>query len=353
MPGWQDLTVQDLEDMGLTLDEFEQMMEEGNNPFATDYESMGILDPIDISPQATQWDILDAQKTARESNRPPTQYERRLDRSSYGMPEDAFTYDIVNQANPYIRALLNEAISSSEPGPNQSFDAREYVMGRIEKDEGKRKGVREGKTRIGQAAREAYDRGDFETIADQFHQDDERWATTDKKEQLELLKQWLNQEAEGALSGGAPSVSRNVNFSDWALNRDEGEQFEMGGVGFDREPQLQFDERYWGRNRTPGMEAQLGMADFRKAYKGSLASQLGKGLKSGQRIDDPDQGGYWVINENIAELTPLQRARMRNREVEQRRAKMARNRKSSGDGGRSWLDRNVTGPLSSLTRFGR
>lgn len=352
---WQNLTEADLEAMGITLDDFEMMMEEGNNPFATDYESMGILAPTDISSQATQWDVLDAQKMARETARPPRYYERQQDRSFYGQNPESFTYDIINQANPYLRALLNSAISGSEPGPNQAMDVREFVTGRYSEDEAKqlggKKGVREGKTRIGQAAREAL--GDFDYIADAFHSEDKRWATTDEKERLALLKDWLSVEAEGALAGGAPSVARNVAFSDWAMNRDEGEPFQYDQVGFDRapnakgQPRIQTDERYFGKNRAEGMTAQMSLNDFRRAYRDSLANQLGDEIKAGQRIDDPERGGYWVINNNVADMTPLQKERARQQR-NQRRSRVAdenrRFREKSRGGGDSVYDTFIGNP---------
>lgn len=352
---WADLTLDDLAQMGMSLDDFEQMLANGELPDLNqpDYGGLGVLAPIDISKQATQWDVLDAQKTARAATRPPSPYELRQDRSFYQPDPDAFTYDAVNQSLPYLRALLNEAISSAKPGPNQPFDVRQYVFGKVTdpEAEGYKKDDK-GKTRIGKAVTSALK--DFDYIADQFHSDDERWATQDPKERRALLTEWLKQEAEANLAGSAPSVSRNVNFSDWALNRRPGEDFTYGGAGFDRAgqfedaggrgPRIDTDRRYWGKTVTPGAEAQMSMHDFKEAYADTLAKFVSG--KSGQRINDPERGGYWVMVDNSRKMTPLEAARQRMVEEQIRNRK----RRGNAPSHKSWWQRNVAdnfhvGPL--------
>lgn len=343
---WGDMTVADLEEMGVTLDDFEQMMEEGNNPLQPSYSQMGVLPPMNIGgadSQQSGWDLYNAQKTARELSAPPSGYERRLDRSFEFPDPTAFPYDAVQQSNPYLRTLLNSAISNAEPGPNQPFDVREYIYGRVGEDEGADPDD-VGKTRIGQAVTSAMD--DFDYIADEFHSDDRRWATTDRKERRQLLREWLSDEAEANLAGSAPSVARNVGFSDWALQRETGDPFPgYSGPGFDQAanqkgaPRVQTDQRFFGKNVYDGAEAEMSLGDFRKAYQDSLGDELDGPLRAGKRIADPERGGYWVIAQGGAGRTPLDEARSRN-------ARMARRERQRDDEDQRGRNRNGTNPVS-------
>lgn len=316
---WGNLTMTDLQHMGLSIDDVKQMMNQGGGMGGAgfgsmpDYQALGILPPLDIGGQQGKWDLYNANKTARDIYAPPSGYERRQDRSFDFPNPDAFTYDAVGQSNPYLRELLNTAISSSKPGANQPFDVREFVLGKVTDPEQEGLGKEwKGKPRLDEAVKSAMK--DFDTIAEQFHSDDPDWATTDKGQRQKLLRGWLKQEAEANLSRSAPSPSRNVNFSDWEMSRQQGEPFPAySGAGFDQGPQdrtLHTDPRYWGKDRTPGMQAEMTLSDFQKAYGNQLGNLAH--LHEGQRVEDPNMGGYWMIRENRPEETPLSRARREN-----------------------------------------
>jgi len=312
---WGDLTVADLEAMGLTLEDLDSIM--GEQGTGMDYGSYGVLDPIDISKQATQWDVLDAQKTARAANAPPSPTERRLSRNFIFPNPDEFSYDAALQANPYIRQLLIDAVGTV--GPDDPYGANAWLAGKDQEDEWAG----------------AVDKAlpDFENIADTVMFDDPDWATTNEDKQRALLTQYLQSEGENWLAGAAPSASRNTNWADWAENRrpGSGEQFPMfEGAGFDQgqgdpqqggggggqqrggyEPRVRTDPSMFSEGARPDAAAEMSAYDFRKAYQNTLLKNTAL-LEEGDRVEDPD-GGYWVISKGSMPKTAVERKRRSNK----------------------------------------
>jgi len=316
---WGDLTVADLEDMGLTLEDLDAIMAEQGGG-GMDYGQYGVLDPIDISPQATQWDILDAQKTSRAAMAPPSPTERRLTRNFIFPKPDEFSYDAALQSNPYIRQLLVDAVAGA--GPDNPYGANAWLAGEDQEDDWEK--AVEGAL------------PDFERIADDIMFDDKRWATEDEDERRELMRSYLQREGENWLAGAAPSASRNTNWADWAENRrpGSGEQFPAyEGAGFDggggqpqqqAGPQVQVDPARFARGSSRDAEAQMSMSDFRKTYHDLLRSDAL--VEVGDRYEDPDSGGYWVVEKNKPGQTAVQRQRRRNATSERRERLRERNR---------------------------
>lgn len=309
MPGMYDdlfnMTVEDVQRMGLNPDDVLAMLEQqgtsGGNPYGG-YDQTGFPQPPQGKiPGDYNYADLAYYKALLEQSKPPSPTERRLTRNFVFPNPDEFSFDALQQSDPYIRELLNSAVVAGEGDP---FRARAYLASTDDSEEGKKI-----KAAWGQAVDEALP--DFERIADEFYQDDPKWATRNKDKRRKLLAEHLNREGESWLSGAAPSASRNVNWADWVESRQTGEEFPMyQGAGFDlpdqSEPRLQTDPSRWGSHQTPGMAGEMSQADFR-TYQQQLGNKLGP-VSEGTQIDDPN-GGYWVLRHNRAPLTPLQKRR--------------------------------------------
>lgn len=337
---WLNLTPEDLAAMGLDVEDVLNALYE-QQAGGYGFNNLQLPEPTGLSTKANPltWAEKSLYEANLEASAPPSPTERRLTRNFLFPTPDQFSFDALQQSDPWIRELLNSAVVAGEGDP---FRARAYLADTDDED-------------VQKAWESAIDQAlpQFDTIAEEFHSDDPRWAARDKDTRRELLGEWLKKEGESWLSGAAPSASRNVSWADWVEQRKTGEQFPgFGGAGFDRlpaegEPRLQTDPTRFRSNAPGDVVGQMSTTDFRRAYGDALKGMNLGNLSEGQTFEDPIQGGQWVVVGGKSPVTALERAR--NRQLQADARARARPPKKETSPVQDWWQRS----FGSLLRFGR